>query len=59
MKLKGSHSSSFILLFVMVEDPASDLHPILFNRAPSVSTVASTCVLLLFIKKILGKLLIC
>ena len=44
MMLKGSHSSSFMLLFVMVEDPASDLHPILFKRAPSVSKVTSIIV---------------
>ena len=35
MTSKEPHSVSSMLLLVMVEDPASDLHPILFNVSPS------------------------
>ena len=48
MTEKGSHSSSFILLLVVLEDPASDSHPVLFNISPSVTKVTCIIAFMLF-----------
>ena len=45
MTANGPHSVSSMLLLMVVEDPASDLHPILFNVSPSVSRETCTVVI--------------